>query len=39
MSRSNTLDKNEAADAATLIAARIEQMGGWRGETLGGCAR
>ena len=35
MSRSNTLDKNEAADAATLIAARIEEMGGWRGETLG----
>ncbi len=34
MSRNNTLDKNEAADAATLIAARIEQLGGWRGEML-----
>ncbi len=34
MSRTSTVDENEAADAATLIAARIEQLGGWRGETL-----
>ena len=34
MSRSNTPDKNEAADAAQLIDAHIDALGGWRGEML-----
>jgi hypothetical protein len=34
MSRISAEVENAAADAATLIAARIEQLGGWRGETL-----
>ena len=34
MSRTSAEVENAAADAATLIAARIEQLGGWRGEML-----